>query len=93
MIEFTIEMQATRSRKPFARKLLTMTLENIRTVTTTDGNDTRELTVYFDPDRGFLLHDSRDINFDSLEPIADDSDSSISDAIRDNGFEIVSVTQ
>ena len=66
-----------------------MTLESIKTVKASNGTETRTLEVLKDS-RGFWLHDiDNDPNSDSLEQIADESDSSIMDAIRDNGFEIV----
>lgn len=62
------------------------TLETIRTVQVFNGQETRTLAVLKDA-RGFWLHDTQnDPNADSLEQIADESDSAIMDA---NGFEIV----
>ncbi len=66
-----------------------MTLESIKTLKASNGTETRNLEVLKDS-RGFWLRDiENDPNSDSLEQIADDSDSAIMDAIRDNGFEIV----
>ena len=69
---------------------MTTELKVIRTVeiTTADG-DRRTITVYHCEDRGYLLHDSNDVNFDNLEQMQDDSDTSIMDLVGDNGFEIV----
>lgn len=66
-------------------------LQYCRCVQVTNGHETRTMVVYHTDARGFMLHDATDIFFDSLQPLADESDSSIMDAIRDNGFEIVSV--
>lgn len=49
----------------------------------------RTMSVLHSDSRGYLLHDKvNDPNADSMEPIADDSDQSIADVIRDSGFVI-----
>lgn len=65
------------------------TFETIRTVQATNGEEIRNLAVLHD-ERGYWLHDAEnDENMDGLTELSDDSDTSIMDAIRDNGFEIV----
>ena len=58
-----------------------------REITITNGAETRIATIE-ERDGQFFLHDSADLNWDSLVPLADDSDTSVADAIRDNGWEI-----
>lgn len=65
------------------------TLTTIRTLTITNGAETREAAILRCPDRGYLLHDlAADPNADSLTQLADDSDSSVMDVVRDQGFEV-----
>lgn len=64
------------------------TLTTIRTITITNGAETREVAILRDA-RGYWLHDlAADPNADSLTQLADDSDSSVMDVIREHGFEV-----
>lgn len=64
-------------------------MRTTRTIEITNGNDTRYVETIQKIDGTFWLHDSEDVNHDSLAQIQDDSDESVADAIRGNGFEIV----
>lgn len=66
-------------------------MEIIRTVIISNGAETRELELLRRDDGSVAIYDMKaDPNMDSAETIADDSDSSVMDVIRDNGFEIIS---
>lgn len=64
-------------------------MRTTRTIEITNGSDTRYVETIRRLDGTYWLHDSEDVNHDSLEQLQDDSDESVADAIRDNGFEIV----
>ena len=68
------------------------TLETVRTILTSNDETFRTLAILKDS-RGFWLHDiDNDPNADSLEQLADDSNSAVMDLIRDNGFEIATIS-
>lgn len=65
------------------------TITTIRTLTITNGDEFREVAILRCQERGYLLHDiAADPNTDSLTQLADDSDSSVADVVRDQGFEV-----
>lgn len=64
-------------------------MKTTRKIEVTNGSEIRILETIRKPDGSYWLHDSTDVHLDALEPIQDDSDTSVADAIRDNGWEIV----
>ena len=60
----------------------------VRTVEITNGAETRKGLVY-QAAEGIFYADGYDTSGDALTQIADESDTSINDVIRDNGFEVL----
>ena len=65
-----------------------MKTKTIRTVAIRNGTAMRILNIIRRDNGEVALHDPIDANTDSLQPIADASDTSVADAIRENGWEI-----
>lgn len=63
-------------------------LTTVRTFKITNGTETREVAILHCQERGYLLHEVADIFCNNLQKLADDSDTSVMDVIRDSGFEI-----
>ena len=60
----------------------------IRTIQANNGEMTREHEILARDGRVYL-HDTTDANYDGDVLLADDTDASINDALREGGFEIV----
>lgn len=61
----------------------------IRQLTATNGHETRDLLVFARDGRLYLWDCTADPHCNSAVEVPDQSDTSIMDAIRDSGFEIV----
>lgn len=64
-------------------------METIRAIQATNGTEVRDLAVVRKDGKDYLWDVTADPNMDSLEEILDASDTSISDAIRANGFDLM----
>lgn len=64
-------------------------METTRTLKATNGTEIRDLAIVEWDGGTYLWDPTADPNCDSLEQLQDDSDESVADAIRANGFEIV----
>jgi hypothetical protein len=66
------------------------TMDIVRTLRATNGDQTHELGVIRKADGSHWLQDlTADPNADSLDLLQDDSDSAVMDALEANGFEIL----
>lgn len=63
-------------------------MRTTRVIPIVNGSETRFVETIQKLDGTFWLHDCNDVNHDSLEQLQDDSDESVADAIRENGFEL-----
>lgn len=57
-----------------------MTMTTIRSIVISNGTDTRTVEILQD-ERGFWLHDTADVNHNSLTQVDDDSDTAVQDAL------------
>ncbi len=68
-------------------------MATIRRLQAANGTDTHELEIFTFNGRVWLWDRTADPHCDSATQIADSSDTAVMDAIRDSGFEIVTVDE